>query len=328
MSAAFKDMSVIVSSKDIRSRAADWVLEKHASGAWTDEQQTALDAWLQQSPAHLIAYWRLDDAWGRTNRLAALKTPVIGTKNTAGRSRAHFYSVVAVLFSVFLISAGVLSYLSRSSERSYVTAIGGHQLVQLSDKSQIELNTDTSLRIREGGGQRTVWLDRGEAYFQVKHDSTRPFVVLVAGQRVTDFGTKFVVRRDAARVEVAVVEGRVKLETTDKNARTRSAFLAQGDIAVARENALLLTKSPTQSLSDELAWRRGVIIFHHATLAAVATEFNRYNNDKIVIVDNSAAHMTINGTFPTKDVAAFVRLSSAVLGLHVDSRRQETVISR
>src|SRR5580692_10869078 len=95
MSEAFKDMSVIVSSKDIRSRAADWVLEKHASGAWTDEQQTALDAWLQQSPAHLIAYWRLDDAWGRTNRLAALKTPVIGMQNTAGRSRSHFYSVVA-----------------------------------------------------------------------------------------------------------------------------------------------------------------------------------------------------------------------------------------
>ena len=47
------------------------------------------------------------------------------------------------------------------------------KLVSFADGTRIELNTDTVLRARMTTSERTVWLDQGEAYFQVKHDSRR-----------------------------------------------------------------------------------------------------------------------------------------------------------
>ena len=80
----------------------------------------------------------------------------------------------------------------------FSTEVGGHETVTFSDGTRIELNTNTVLRARMTTAQRTVWLDKGEAYFQVKHDPAHPLTV-IAGHRVTDLGTEFLVRDDATQ---------------------------------------------------------------------------------------------------------------------------------
>ena len=96
--------------------------------------------------------------------------------------------------------------------RVYATELGGHATVPLADGSKIELNTDTKLRAALAEEQRTVWLDRGEAYFEVSKDPNRPFVVMAGDRKVTVLGTKFSVRRDGDRVSVAVAEGKVRVD--------------------------------------------------------------------------------------------------------------------
>ena len=51
--------------------------------------------------------------------------------------------------------------------------------MNFADGSRIELNTNTVLRARMTTDQRIVWLEKGEAYFRIKHDSTHPFIVMV-----------------------------------------------------------------------------------------------------------------------------------------------------
>ena len=58
--------------KNIKDRATDW-FERRDRAGWTQEDQVELDAWLAASPAHLIAYWRVESAWARIERLSALK---------------------------------------------------------------------------------------------------------------------------------------------------------------------------------------------------------------------------------------------------------------
>ena len=60
------------------------------------------------------------------------------------------------------------------------------------------------------GKSREIWLDKGEAYFQVRHDAAHPFVVMAMGHRVEDVGTKFVVRRRADSIEITMLDGRVQ----------------------------------------------------------------------------------------------------------------------
>ena len=312
-----------VRADDVEELAAAWLRRRHFS-AWNGEQQNGLDAWLAQSLAHRVAYVRLEAAWSRAERLAALR--VAAPESSArGRMKSILFGAIAALALVTMIGASTAWFLPNANEKSYATVLGGRQTVRLADGTRIELNTDTAIRARVTAVGRTIWLDRGEAYFQVKHDAAHPFVVIAGDRRMTDLGTKFLVRRDTEELRVSVLEGSVRF---DAGGAQKKATLTSGDVAVATANAMHVTKKPEEKLASELGWRNGLVIFEHTTLADAAAEFNRYNREKIVIADPEIARMTIGGTFQTSNVELFGRVAQDVLGLRVAGRGDAIVISR
>jgi transmembrane sensor len=315
-------------AKSIRAEAAAWVLKQRDTGQWSEADQAALDAWLAQSPQHMVAYLRLDTVWTRADRLAALRN----FPPEAVQSRAHFSPLLLRIAAAFAIAALVgvatASYLLSPRERVFSTPVGGHEIVSFADGSRIELNTDTVIRARMTTDSRTVWLEKGEAYFQVKHDAAHPFVVMAGDHRITDLGTKFLVRRDTAKLEVAVMQGRVKFDTPDMRTPLKPALLTPGDVMTATASTVFITHENARAAAKELSWRRGVLIFDSTSLADAASEFNRYNREKLVIADPAVAGMTIDGTFPTDNVRLFARVVQDVLGLRVESRADESVILR
>ncbi len=313
-------------AKEINSDAATWLVRAHSEG-WCEEDRKALDDWLAQSAAHRAAYWRLKAVYAETSRLQALRKPQRGGGEKPRKSAIPFLAATAAALVIAgVIGAATIDFAPPPSE-TYSTQIGGSKTLALRDGTRIELNTATSVRVLLTAKQRTVWLDKGEAFFKVAHDEARPFVVMAAGHRVTDIGTEFLVRHDPARLEVAVVEGKVGFDSSDPASRAQPLQLAAGDVLVATPHAITVRARPREDLANELGWRRGMLIFHHTTLADAAAEFNRYNSHQLVVGDE-AASLTINGAFPKNDVMAFIRLTQAVLGLHVEDGRQRTVISR
>jgi transmembrane sensor len=83
-----------------------------------------------------------------------------------------------------------------------------------------------------------------------------------------------------------------------------------------------------QAFAGKLGWRHGVLVFDHTNLADAATEFNRYNRVKLVVADADTARRTIMGTFRATNIEDFTNLARDVLGLHVQDRPGEIVISR
>jgi transmembrane sensor len=226
--------------------------------------------------------------------------------------------------------AGVWGYtqFEKPTDTRYATGLGERKTLQLADGSRIELNTATTLRISRGSDHRTVWLDKGEAYFDIKHNAANPFTVFASGRRISDLGTKFSVRSDANRLKVALVEGLARIDDADGASKASSAILSPGDVAVATATSLKVVKKPEQELRDQLGWRRGMLVFVHATLADVAAEFNRYNETKIVIADPAVAQRRIGATFPSQDLEDFAVLARTSLRLHVEQRDGNIIISR
>jgi transmembrane sensor len=328
MSDAYSEDRLMESdAKSVRARAAEWH-DRRERDDWNEEKQVALNAWLAASPAHMVAFLRVDSAWRRADRLSALHLSSQDSEPTSRRwIRLGFIRFAAGIGAVAVLGIAAASYFSKPHEQYYETAIGGHKMLALDGGSQIELNTNTALRVSLSGGQREVWLDRGEAYFQVKHDAMRPFVVMVAGHRVTDLGTKFAIRRDTGSVRVAVMQGRVGFDRASSSAQ-RPATLTQGDVLVATGTAISVTRKQADRLIAELGWRRGMLVFDNTTLADAVAEFNRYNSSRLVVVDRQAARIPIDGKFRTNDAVAFTFLVQGVLGLRVAKRGDETVISR
>src|SRR6185437_13839365 len=104
--------------------------------------------------------------------------------------------------------------------------------------------------------------------------------------------------------------------------------LMPGDVAVATANSLSVMKKPEKAMTSELGWRRGVLIFRHASLAEAAAEFNRYNRRKLVVEDAAAARLTIDGTFQADNIDDFTRLAQLVLGVRDEDRSKEAALMR
>jgi len=311
----------------IEEIAASWIRRKEF-GDWNDVAERECAAWLEQSVLHRVAYLRLEEGWKRTERLAALREPTFrrahplrATQNWTGLFRIATAAVV-----IAAIGFVARPYLFDASDDVYSTPVGGRTILTLFDGSHVELNTNTVLRL--GKNRRSATLVKGEAFFDIKHDEKNPFVVIASGHRITDLGTKFTVRDTTpGTLEVALMEGKARIENTETQLSNHSAVLKPGDTAIASASGLKVTRKPVQTLVNAISWRNGMVVFRHMSLADAAAEFNRYTQKKLV-VDPKVAHLTIDGTFATENPETFARLLRVALGLTIQSRAQHIIITR
>lgn len=305
-------------SPEIQTAAANWVVERQTSPGWDGDSQAALDAWLAQSILHRVAYVRFDDAWRRSRRLAALRRSTRGQAAIAAlkKIRPTLLHTAAAFSCLAVLGIGVALFRPSpvANSQSFTTSVGGRETVVLSDGSRIELNTNTALRVNETSDRRTVWFDRGEALFQIKHDAHRPLTVYAGNHRVTDLGTKFLMRRDAAQLKVALLEGRIGVGQPGRD--SPDAVLEPGNVLLASGGHDFITKVSFRTLANELSWRRGLLVFNRTSLSDAAKEFNRYNHEEITIADPAVGHLVINGTLPASNPEELAQIAHSFFGLN------------
>jgi transmembrane sensor len=307
---------------DIEARAAGWLLRQEEPD-WTEADQRELDGWLSASAAHQAAFWRLEHGWRRADRLAARGA---AQDLPAPRRMPMTRRFAALAASLVAIAGGATFWLTyEPSRETYTTRIGGHEVVPLPDGTRVELNTDTKLRSEITAERRAVWLDKGEAYFDVAHDAAHPFTIYAGKRRVTVLGTRFSVRRAGEQVRVTVVEGKVRLDPLQP-ARP-PVVLTPGQVAIAKETSVLVTPKSVEAAATELSWRQGMLVFDDYTVARAAAEFNRYNRRKIVVTSAQAGAIPIGGTFEVENVDGFVELLEQGYGLKIEKSDAEVKIT-
>jgi len=299
--------------------AAAWIF-KRDSGEWTNRDETNLADWLAASTAHEVVFLRLDSVWREAARLKAVAAGIpAGTvpshaegaisKPTAGtpRPKLTLSRVLAACFLVAIVSA--VAWYVFPHGPTYHTAIGGVAAVPMSDGSKVTLNTDSEIQLSVTETERRVNLEQGEAFFEVAKDPARPFIVTAGTQRVIAVGTKFSVRRDDGGVRVVVVEGRVRVDPgSGAGVEMPPSEVDAGDIARSTTQGVLVEKKALAEVETSLSWRSGFLMFRETPLADAIAEFNRYNEQKIVLEDPRLAAVHIDGNFRSTNVSAFVRL--------------------
>ncbi|WP_442589273.1 FecR domain-containing protein [Pedobacter sp. AW31-3R] len=107
-------------------------------------------------------------------------------------------------------------FMLRTSPVKELTATTSSQIqtTLLADGSTVVLNKNSMLKYPESftGKTRTVSLNKGEAFFKVSHDKTRPFFVRVNGMQIKVVGTAFNVKVNKGRTEVIVESGKVEVD--------------------------------------------------------------------------------------------------------------------
>lgn len=313
---------------NIEAQAAVWFDQRHLWD-WDAGKQRQLDAWLSEDTAHLVAYLRLESTWMRIERLNALKraVPMRDAEPKDGRRRFPIIRIAAAALVLIAAGALVTQLGSSSHEKVYTTPVGARETLSFSDGSHIELNTNSILRTDISQDKRIAVLEQGEAFFEIKHDQNKPFVVTIGKSRLIDLGTKFAVRRNGDQLNVVLTDGSVEFQA-DTLAGTRTVVLTPGETALATPQGLKVTRVRPDDLERTLSWRRGILMFQHTTLAHAVAEFNRYNEQKIVIDQDRIGRLTINGSFPANDVGPFIEVAKAVFGLRAKKRNEDVVLTR
>jgi transmembrane sensor len=313
----------------IEDQALDWLIRRDAPN-WTEDEQSNLNAWLDKSMAHKAAFWRVDHLWRQADRIGSLGIQAT-SRDDAHKTRQRWWPMTIAASLVAAAWIGGVSLAPRFFDPStpqvqqakFYTPIGGRRVVPLIDGSRVELNTQTALRTAIGKSKREIWLDSGEAFFEVAHRGGAPFVVHAGNQTITVLGTKFSVRREDARVTVNVLEGRVRV-ADDEGLMARAAIITAGDTAISRGTSTLIAARSDERVSNALAWREGILSFDKAPLAEVVAEFNRYNRTQLVLTDVAVARIPIGGSFQASSVDSFTRLLSDAYGLKIE--RGDTVV--
>lgn len=317
-------------ARETEQRAAEWLMRREEP-EWSPADDAALKNWLEQSFAHKAAFWRLDHGWRQADRIGALGLEAPETL------RSPFWKKHWLPLATAASLAGVLVMSGLEFERPvpapaapavpFSTRVGGRRTIPLVDGSRVELNTATVVRASVDDKHRDVWLDRGEAYFEVAHLPGHPFVVHAGNRTVTVLGTKFSVRRDGDKVTVSVIEGRVRIDDADQPNEVPTAIITAGDVAVSQGSSTLLSEQSQERVAEDLAWRDGILNFEHTSLADAAAEFNRYNSKQIVIEDGETGQIRIGGTFQASNVDAFVRLLHDAYGLRIETTSNQIKLS-
>lgn len=319
------NIHVLPDRLDPIDEASKWIakLDRHEE----DMDETALREWLVADPQNVEALMEVARLWDRMDalsRLADLFPQASAPRRHIGPDSYAFAAALLMAFSLGLWFTFGNSWLrSRPTspialsepEQIFQTAIGGHSTVNLSDGSQLYLNTNSLVRVMFTESRRVLRLDRGEMYVRAVHNELRPLRVYVGGKVVEDVGTEFDVEiTQDNKVQVIVTKGKVTVGIMDKKPTVASSegpiqVLQSSSVAVSAGEKVLLGDSAEkvvpikpQDIAVKLSWRGGKLVFRGESLQEVLSEIERYTPVEFVIQDENLKSVRIVGMFKTGDV--------------------------
>jgi len=330
------------SKEDIQEQACLWI--SRLDRTLNDDEKVALEEWLAESNAHRQALLEAASLWDDMSVLNELSglfpLPQSRTTHARGLRNQRVVWSIAASFFVAVVALSVLiqkTWFESAPQYAAVsqkvqTSVGEQKNVILADGSKLHLNTNSIVTVDFSAEARNVVLLRGEAHFEVAHDTDRPFSVTAGNNTVTAVGTAFnmqYVNDDA--FELVVTEGKVLVKDRFKDDGStellfgKKPITEEGLLMFAGEKATVQGKveakeNLTQNdIADDLAWQQGMIVFKGEPLEAVLLEIGRYTPVRFNISDDKLRKRRVAGYFKVGDIDGL--LSALKSSFDVDHER-------
>ena len=243
-------------------------------------------------------------ASGRSGR--AGKRDRTAGRNRATRQRPMWLRAAAVVL-VLVVTGAALWQLPVRVSAPY----GESRTVSLPDGSTVELNSGAAISYRRGfdvlpfavpAASRAVSLE-GEAFFDVRQISGRPFKVATFNASVNVLGTRFNVRAHGAtgETEVTVVTGRVRLLGRGRSEDASTVILERpGETASVGGDASAPTKPRIRNLERVLTWRNDGFAVSNLPLSAILSELERRYDARLSLKAADVAGDSMTLYYPTR----------------------------
>jgi transmembrane sensor len=283
------------------------LIAKNLAGEISEEEKGELENWINESAENKKTYqesesaWKLtankatytpntDKAWNKINK--KINTPVMEL-NTPKRKLK-----LGLIAAIFIGVVAVGSILNYSLKENYTIYTASNQVghFTLLDGSEIWLNKNSEIKLKENFNtkNREVILN-GEAFFEVKRDDQKPFVISTKLSKTTVLGTSFSVKGfDASPLNILNVK-------TGKVAFTNGT---EKEIFIAGERGELNNKEIIKGSVgiNDFAWQKGIFSFNNVSLKKIASELNQNYAVAIQFENTGLENCLFTGDLTTRNL--------------------------
>ncbi|GAB3924864.1 FecR family protein [Larkinella terrae] len=264
------------------------LLEKYLSGRCSPDEARLVERWydsFENRPDLAQEHPQTQDSAYSRKILQQIRQRIEDAESRPvrplGLGRNWFWALGGVAAALLLLTLGIWQF--QRVETAGKPALGNPKITErtlenttktilrreLTDGSVVWLSPATKLRFPErfAPAQRIVQLE-GEAFFEVRRDTSRPFVIQAGKLKTEVLGTTFNVRayRNSVRFEVSVVTGKVAVSVANR----QPVLLTARQQAVFNPKAESLAKMKLPRFTKPKPWEPATIAFEWASLRQVA----------------------------------------------------------
>nr|WP_308757605.1 FecR family protein [uncultured Bacteroides sp.] len=266
------------------------------------EEGQKIKAWVEASKENERTFYRerkIFDALMLYNPLPEKKISILNI--LYNKSVEWLKIAIAVIFTL------LLSYFYQehkvgldSMAMSTISVPEGQRTnITLPDGTNVWLNARTTIQYPVSFNRRERFVIlKGEAYFDVKRNESKPFVVRTDAYNIEVLGTKFNVNAypGTEKFETTLMHGSVKVILKTDSLQT--VILAPDHKLSLEKGRLIMTKVEDY---NPYRWKEGLICFSDESFPNIMKDFEKYYGVKIVIENENVLQSNFTGKFRQSD---------------------------
>jgi transmembrane sensor len=297
------------------------LLAKYLAGETNQNEKAAVEKWLAHSAENRAEFgklrsdWKImesmkqfdvDNAWKKLHgRILDNEETVLSDSTKSVDLQSHFswrtpLRIAASLLLLVALGVSVAIAVGRFQKVTITTSANERlKNVTLPDGSTVTMNSNTTLSYMKHflGNTRNVEL-KGEAFFEVTPDKSKPFVIKADEAVIRVVGTSFNVdtKRSPATVEVYVATGIV--EVYKPESKNNSVFLHPGEMGTLSKNVIHSKKASNE---NAIAWKTGRMDFRDIPLSEAVEMLNKMYRVNIICNEPDLVNTKVGGRYQYPD---------------------------
>ena len=363
------------------------IVGKKLSGEASPEELDILEKMLHHHPdlhypiQNITDLWRLKKPVDQTEALASLQKHLLRLEETGGTievstdsvypekhvSWKRRHSIKLVIFSItvlvlsctiyyFIYSAGIntskkpiAGQRAAAGERNEIhTQPGAHSKIILPDGSTVWLNAGSRLTYNKDfdAAIREVELI-GEAYFDVKKDEHRPFIIHAQKMNIKVLGTAFNVKSYPGdkSAETSLIRGLIEVTMNDRpyekiilrpaeklvvmnNEQTRKDVVGKEDSTPSSVVIGKINYAPADSTVIETSWIDNRLIFRNKMFAELAVELERKYGIVFRFEDENAKQLMFDVNFKNETIHQALQALQLANPFHYSVNNEMIIITK
>jgi len=311
------------------------LIVKYLSGEATPSEKAHILSWAKESPENAQ---QLVDLKNSNEQIEFSKNKLFNSENafkefeqkhilTPKTKIRKLYFALSAVAAIALIFVVFNIFVKQPQPQSIILAQANTAIeqVELIDGSTITLNENSSIFCTQTFDKthRTIYL-KGEAFFEIAHDTLHPFIINVNDVYVQVVGTSFNILSDSIskNVLVTVKTGKVKVAYN-----TQTIFVEAGE-QVSFNSSIKKIEPSSQNISNSDAWKTGELNFKDTPLPEIIKVLNKEYHTSFEIGSEELFNCKLNASFKRSDIPSINELLSILIKVDIKEEHGKQVLYR